>query len=80
MVIDYDAPEMDIIYIEWVLLGLVPCPALIFPHKFTQKLCTGNSSPSLGLAMGSQTLTLGIFEAGAVGVFGGYCLGLYISS
>lgn len=31
MVIDSDAPEMDIVYIEGVFLGLVLCPALSTP-------------------------------------------------
>lgn len=54
-----------------------PNPA---PVKFTWKLHAGKYCPSLGLAIGNQTLTLGIFEAGAVGVIDGLCVGPYISS
>lgn len=85
VVINCDAPEIDIIFIEGVLLCLPgPLSFLHPPHpapvKLTWKLHTGKYCPSLGLAIGNQTLTLGIFEAGVVGVTDGLCVGPYISS
>lgn len=61
---------MSLIYLEWGSHQ----PHSHFLHKFTQKLHTGNYSPSLGSDLWKPDLGSVGVESGAVENIGGLCL------